>query len=178
MNTFDALNLIALGRAVKPSGESNLSFVARWYSKTFHTPLHVVINDLPIEDIWLAFFEERYQGMPRGELQEYIDLALETPEERNARIAAEEAEEAGNRAFEEMSAKASQKPVVTAPVTNPASLLSQVPGLPETKAEALPERLEPDIEMTFVDSSEMERLLDGGIGDTPKKPKPDPMSFR
>lgn len=159
-NPFDALNKIALAGAVKPDAESNLRFVMRWYSKTFSTPLHVVADELPIEDIWLAFFEERYRGMTRAELQEYIDLALETPEERNQREAAEQMEAASEKAFAEMSANAKPVPI---PVASPSDLLTQVPSLPETTLPTEQMQLEPDIDMKFVDPEEMERLLDGGM---------------
>jgi hypothetical protein len=174
MNTFDALNLIALKGATKPDAESNLRFVTRWYSKTFHTPLHVVANDVPIEDIWLAFFEERYHGMPPEELQTYVSMALETPEERRARIDAEENEAAADEAFaRQAEAAAKAKPVPIVPVHNPAELLSQVPSLPETTLPVV----EPDVEITFqeVDPEEMAALLEGSSG--PVK-KVDPASFR
>lgn len=175
MNTFDALNLLALSGAVKPTGESNLRYVMRWYSKTFHTPLHEVYH-LPVEDIWLAFFEERYHGMPREELQTYIDLALETPEERARRIDAEEAEIASERAFKEMTEKAAAaKPVELKVMPRPADLLSQIPALPETTLATPETPLEPDIEMTFVDPQEMEKLLEGGMGTQTKN---NPMSFK
>lgn len=166
MNLFDSLNRIALARAVKPDAESNLRFVLRWYSKTFSTPLHVVVDEIPVEDIWLAFFEERYAGMSRAELQEYVELALETPEERAARELAEEMEEASEKAFAAMAA--AQKPIPIPVNHAPADLLSQVPKLPETSLASMPDILEPNIDMKFVDPEEMERLLDDGMANQTK----------
>lgn len=170
MNLFDSLNRIALARAFKPDAEANLRYVMRWYSKTFATPLHVVIEEIPVEDIWLAFFEERYAGMTRNELLEYVELALETPEERAARELAEENEEASERAFAEMSAKAAKTPIPIPVNVSPADLLTQVPSLPETTLPAVMEPLQEGIEMTFVDASpeELDKLLDGGMANQTK----------
>lgn len=172
MNKFDALNLIALKGALKPDGESNLRYVMRWYSKTFFTPLHDV-PDLPIEDVWLAFFEERYHGMKREDLEEQVALALETPEERNSRVRAEEDAKAQEDAFVAMSekmARTAPKPVPLPANPDPAGLLSQIPNLPETMPDAANREavgpLEPDIKMTFVDPDEMERLMNGQLGDS------------
>lgn len=181
MNNFEALNLIALKGAVKPDAQSNLRFILRWYSKTFHTPLHQVGTEVPIEDVWLAFYEERYHGMDRTELQEHIDLALETPEDRRLRLAAEEAEEASEENFKALTEKAANPTKIT-PFKNPAELLSQVPNLPETKpGEApdipVPPMIEPDITMEFIDSEDMEKLLSGGNA-TETKTAVDPGSFR
>jgi hypothetical protein len=160
---LDSLNRIALARALKPDSEGAVRRVMRWYSKTFSTPLHVVMEEIPLEDIWLAYFEEEYEGLSQFELQQRIALALETPEERKKRLAEEEAEEASERAFAEMTAAAAQAPTPLPVNPAPAELL-KAPELPEATLPA--PVLEEGIEMTFVDASpeEMEALLSGGMG--------------
>lgn len=178
MNTFEALNLIALKGAIQPDAESNLRYVMRWYSKLFHTPLHVVMQEVPIEDVWLAFYEERYSGLKRDDLDEFIALALETPDERATRLDAEDAEVNADKAFAAMAEAAAVKPTALKVNANPADLLSQVPSLVETAVDAPMEPLEPDIEMTFVDPSEMEALLEGSTTGQATKQTVDPSSFR
>jgi hypothetical protein len=173
MDPLDAINFIALKHAAKPDAESNLRYVMRWYSKTFSTPLHQVMHEIPLEDIWLAFFEERYAGMEREDLEEHIAEALETPEERRARLTAEEEEKAGNDAFVRMTEEAAkatatkQEPVPFAP-----------PVMAETKPDA-PIEVPPDIAMTFVTPEEMEKLLGEGVAtETKEEPIVKDLSFR
>lgn len=66
--------------------------VMRWYSKTFYTPLDQV-EQLPLEDLLRAFFEERYENMAEDALeQERVEL-LKTDEDlkRDARQRDQEA---------------------------------------------------------------------------------------
>ena len=162
MNTFDALNLLALNAAKNPDSESNHRFVMRWYSKTFHTPLHVVMSQIPVEDVWLAFFEERYQNMDPEQLDEFIAQALETPEERRERLSEEEKDRAAKIADAEFVRKTEEM----------AAKKSEPPPLPETTPP--PPVIEPDVDITFVEvpPEEMEALLDA------PKQSSNPASFR
>ena len=176
MNTIEALRLIALKGAIKPDLESNTRFVLRWYSKTFNTPLPDVYN-IPVEDVWLAYFEERYHGMEPEELEHEVEMALEDPDARKEREMADEVEKASELDFAKMAenmanmAKAVEKvkDMATLAVPAPASIAPEAP---------LP--LEPDIEMEFITPEDMEKLLDGGMATETKPPKPkvDPMSFK
>jgi hypothetical protein len=78
VDNIKAVKLIALKNVmcagIDGSGrdvDAQWRLVARWYSKTFSTPLHIVDN-LPRLDIIQAFFEERYDSMDDGEL--HIEL--------------------------------------------------------------------------------------------------------
>jgi hypothetical protein len=165
MNVFEALSLRALRGVVSPTAESNQRYVMRWYSKTFHTPLHEVAN-LPIEDVWLAFYEERYSALEPQELKEEIALALETPEQKAEREAQEAQEAFSEAQFLKQTEEAAAKSKVTpAPLGIP-NLLDQVPAkLAETKPTDMPE----DITMEFVeDPNEIAKLLDGGMANKTK----------
>jgi hypothetical protein len=164
VSLFESLNLIALEGAVKPDGLSTMRYVMRWYSKTFHTPLHVVVNQVPMEDVWLAFYEEKYQGLSREELQEFIDLAMETPEEREARLIREAQDEISEASFMKMTEEAAKKQAEKkAETVDPASLLSQVPvmnkPLPQASLPDIP--VEPDIEIEFINPTSMDQMLEG-----------------
>jgi hypothetical protein len=97
MDLLKALQLQALGHVLldpekrKDSREYReywLRHIFRWYSKTFHTPLHVV-DAIPLHDILIAYFEERYEGMNEEQLEEERALMCETDIERKKRLADE-----------------------------------------------------------------------------------------
>lgn len=163
MSLFESLNLIALKGAVKPDGLSTMRYVMRWYSKTFHTPLHYVESEIPIADVWLAFYEEKYQGLSREELEEYISLALETPEQRAERLTNEARDQISEAEFAKMTEDAAKKKAVEAAVAKPvvpASLLNQVPVLPEVSLPE-PDFVQPDIEIEFMNPADMDKIMDG-----------------
>lgn len=56
------LKEIALSNVMDPDSEYFFRFVCRWYSKTFHTPLHEVIKLNPYI-IYLNYFEDGYSQM-------------------------------------------------------------------------------------------------------------------
>jgi hypothetical protein len=80
-----------------PDAEYNLRCIFRWYSKTFHTPLHVV-PELPLMSVLQAFHEERYREMRddparADELREEIRSLIESDEEAVERRMREDLEE-------------------------------------------------------------------------------------
>lgn len=88
-----AIQAIALRGIVDPTPESQVRYVCRWYSKTFSTPLHVVYGEIPLEDIFLAFFEERYRELDEEDLNTEILKATLTPEEYEEAVTLEELRE-------------------------------------------------------------------------------------
>ncbi len=87
MQLVRAIRLAAL-RAVlnqrvrdpKPDPEYFMRYVMRWYSKKFFTPLDQV-EQLPLEDILQAYYEERFEEMDDDHLEkERIDV-LKTDED-------------------------------------------------------------------------------------------------
>lgn len=174
MNKHQAFQLIALNSAKKPDYESNTRYVLRWYSKTFHTPLHIVY-DLPLDEIWLTYYEERYQEMTEEDLEAEIERVLETPDARNEREMAEELKKSEELTFMKM-AEQSRK--------DHKNLKSSLDKALETvknleTSVSLPEApvIEESIEMSFISDSEMEKLLNGDMAETPKK-EVDPLSFK
>jgi hypothetical protein len=170
MNKYEALRLVALQGAYKPDAESNVRYVMRWYSKTFHTPLHEVY-DLPLEDVWLAFYEERYQALEKEDLEDEVSKALESPEARNEREMEDEAEKASALEFAKMS-EAMNK------VAKTVDKVKETLGAMKTPEATLPPAapvVEEGIDMQFVDPEEMERLLSGGMA---TETKVDLMSFK
>lgn len=144
----EAMNLIALKGAAHPDFASQVRYVIRWYSKTFSTPLHVVEEEIPMEDVWLAFFEEKYEDMEPEELERAIEEALKTPDERNAEDDAAAADQIAEKKFLAMTESAAKAPNPPPPI---------VPVAPEPTPSP---QLEPDIQFEFVDDDEMARLLE------------------
>lgn len=81
MDLYESIQWKALKLIINPENEEFMNHVFRFYSKTFHTPLHIV-RDLPLEDVLLAYYEELYVNMSEEEREETIHLLLLTPEER------------------------------------------------------------------------------------------------
>jgi hypothetical protein len=81
MDNIKAIKLIALKDVMlEASAEAQWRKVARWYSKTFATPLHTV-DDLPRLDIILAYFSEHYENLEEGELHHELQELLK-PEDK------------------------------------------------------------------------------------------------
>jgi len=143
--------------------------VFRWYSQTFHTPLHQVV-DLDLEDVLTAYFEHRYEEMDEGEREREIQDLLETPEERTRKARAKDVERAEAFTFAEQAAKddarrAAKKKLADIKVQEEQRFKSgPVPEtqLPTVKAgTALKDlkELPPDIEMKFVSADSFEEML-------------------
>ena len=79
MNWLRDLRLLAMHAVVKESGDYNLRYIFRWYSRTFHTPLHVVEN-LPIDDILQHYYEVEYENLTDPERVTEIEHLLLNPE--------------------------------------------------------------------------------------------------
>lgn len=171
MDRYEALRLIALGGAYKPDSESNVRYVMRWYSKTFHTPLHEVY-ELPLDDVWLAFYEERYQALEREDLEAEVAKTLESPEARAEREMADEAEKASSMEFAKMSEGMAN---VTKMANKIKDSIDSVDRAPSSIPETAPPVIEENIQMEFVDDAEMEKLMNDGMA---TQTKVNPMSFK
>lgn len=89
---FDSVRLVAFNSVVNPDDEYALRHIFRWYSKTFHTPLHQVC-DIPLIDVLLAYYEESFEKMEEQELREERLKMSMTPEEWAEKLRNEEMEE-------------------------------------------------------------------------------------
>jgi hypothetical protein len=67
------LKEIALANVSDPSYEYYYRYVCRWFSKTFHTPLREVY-DMPMDQVFLAYFEEGYEKIAESDEGEDILL--------------------------------------------------------------------------------------------------------
>jgi hypothetical protein len=80
------LKEIALANVVDPNSEYFYRFICRWYSKTFHTPLHEVFT-LPFQDVALAYFEEGYEMMEEEDrfedMMKAVDPDFDSKEEES-----------------------------------------------------------------------------------------------
>jgi hypothetical protein len=105
LSLLAAVQADALWAVIDEDPEWEVRQVLRWYSRTFHTPLHEV-EELPPEDVFRAWFESRYEQMEHGELIDHARLVIETPEERAERIQREAEREDEDLAFLESALKA------------------------------------------------------------------------
>lgn len=81
MDVFESLQAQALLAVLEPDHDAWMRHICRFYSKTFHVPLPQVV-ELPVEDLVLAYFEDRFEEMDDDGRQEVLERLLETPEER------------------------------------------------------------------------------------------------
>lgn len=88
---IQALKIKCLEESINPTPESRLRSIFRWYSTTFHTPLHTV-EDLPLAHIFETFFDEMFARMSPEDIEDEIRLLTMTEAERR-QAENEEAEE-------------------------------------------------------------------------------------
>jgi hypothetical protein len=92
LSPYEAIKVSAIDSVVNKDDDYVLRYVFRWYSKTFHTPLHQVA-DIPVVDVLTAYYEELYEKMEVEELKEERMKSSMTPEEWAERLRQEEMEE-------------------------------------------------------------------------------------
>jgi hypothetical protein len=87
MDQIRALQIIALKEVLSktPSSDFQTRMVCRWYSKTFHTPLHIV-ESLPEFDVLQAYFEDQYETLNdsnegQAQIQKLLEDLSKTDEE-------------------------------------------------------------------------------------------------
>jgi glucan phosphorylase len=93
--SFDAsLRILAL-LAVRDKKDWDAAYrrVCRWYSTTFHTPLHQVF-DLDESFVLQHYYEHTFGELEDADWRREAQEAIETPEERQARLAREAIEDA------------------------------------------------------------------------------------
>lgn len=169
MNHYLALRLQALRAVLVPDEEATLRHVFRWYSRTFHTPLHEV-EDLPVEDVLRTFYEQSYEDLEEEARWAEVRELLETPEERKAKLRRKDEEKADAFEFSQFTAEQEQKKeeakrIADLKPENQKRL--QVREAPETTLPKAPmtavkdlKELPPNIEMRFLSDEEFESELD------------------
>lgn len=179
MDLFTAIRLRALKAVVQPDQEYFYRRIMRWYSKTFFTPL-AQVEDLPVEDVLQAYYEEEFANMSPEDLEKTRDEMLVTPEQHYESILAEEADEA--EMFETsriLQAEEQRKKLEARKLKDQkiADVQHRQAGpikpveLPETELPtAQPMKPPGNISMTFMDEADFERELEGfGNMTQPKK---------
>ncbi len=172
MDIFEAVKWAALrnvhfyrqGRDTSP--EYKLRKIFRWYSTTFHTPLHEV-DDLPLVDVLQAYWEQKLEDAE--DIQDEIDAMLESPDDLKQRqieedmadadtweIAQEELAAEAERAKEALKKK-SETPIAPA-VRHSKPGAEPVLAMQPTVAKA------PEIKMTFLPEDEDLDLEKDGFG--------------
>lgn len=173
MNYYDIFRYAALNSVLNPGTEYYMRLVTRWYSKTYHTPLHIVEEEVPLEDILLAYFEEKYEAMELDEREGVLAELTETDEQRVERLKKEDEEKVSEHIFTQMTATTIQK-------QDGSELDKAVPKLHKAAAkltnalknvgESLKEDMKkdpvemPEIDIKFVDDQEFEKLINGSGG--------------
>lgn len=93
MDYFDSIRIRALASVMSPDTDDFLDDVFEWYSQTYHTPLHVVKEDLALDDVMCAYFKSIYKAMNPEDRHNTAIWLLETPEERQARTKEDKADD-------------------------------------------------------------------------------------
>jgi hypothetical protein len=174
MDPIDALRYVAMRDVVDDTSEYRLRSIFRWYSKTFHTPL-VQVEELPLFEVLQTYFEVRYEDMSEQERQDEIVRLLETEEELAARKKAEdvadaEAEEFARQTEEQAKVKKTAKSKILEAAKNLEKNLDKLKEvLPKQEERAV--ELPPDIKMSFIEDSEFEEMLEGGMGSFERPPE-------
>jgi hypothetical protein len=146
---FHHLRVISAAEVTRraPSAAYSIRQIFRWYSKTFHTPLHVV-QDIPLYDVVQAYYESHYESMEDEALQEEVHKLILSEEEKFQQALQEDAEEYSLAQLErELAEEAKQQ----APQT--------IESIAESKKQEVPVEM-PEIKMSFLDLGEGADLLD------------------
>jgi hypothetical protein len=146
ISVYDAALYKAFLAAIKPDGDARYRSICRWYSKTFHTPLHEVY-DLAPEEVLEAHYEEILEEMPPEAREQRLSELLEDPEVKQQKKRFADKDAADEEEFLNMvrakaaveAAKHAVKKAQEQPV-RPAAKETQLPELEEM----------PDIKMDFV----------------------------
>jgi succinate dehydrogenase flavin-adding protein (antitoxin of CptAB toxin-antitoxin module) len=84
VDRLEALQATALLAVIRESDDYLVRRILRWYSTTFHTPLHQV-EELPFDYILTHYFETMYENVGDAKRRKYARLMSETDEERASR---------------------------------------------------------------------------------------------
>jgi hypothetical protein len=91
---FELAQIKAIHSAIEPSLESIWRIKCRAYSEKFHTPLHVVMNDLDPSFILQSLYEDQYNpSIVDEELEELYETLSRIKDPTFVRISAQETED-------------------------------------------------------------------------------------
>lgn len=191
MHVFEALKYKALRDTLRPNTDYYIRKVARWYSKTFATPLTEAF-ELPLEHLLQAFYESRFENMEQEDIDEELREMTETEEERKTKKTEEEKEQAAEDELLRLSVEANNNKLVdkankindlakprVKPLTNAlpdeftklSNVLKQTSDIIKQEMLTDPEDMPPDIDMNFEDDESFQRLIEMDSSEVPVKGK-------
>lgn len=128
-NIYEYLQTEAISGTLNRSDLAFFRKVCRWYSKTFHTPLHTVMECKVVQwdEILLSYYEENMSDLPYNQVydiacQEYIPELADQYEKENEEYAealVEEQQRTVERRKKKQEAKAKAEPKVEEPKEQP-----------------------------------------------------------
>lgn len=149
LGLFHQLRILSAAEVARkrPSAAYSIRQIFRWYSKTFHTPLHQVA-DIPLYDVIQAYYESSFESMEEEDFKKEIHELAMSKEEKEAFHFAEDAEEYSLKLLEQELAAAQEK----APQKTVESIAVNKPIEPKIEV--------PEIKMSFLDLDEGQNLLE------------------
>jgi len=145
MDILEAIKAKALNSVLKRDGDYNGRFVRRWYSRTFHTPLHIV-ERIPTLDLFEHYYESEFEALEPEERHAAIADILITPEQRRADSLLEAASDAGTEELMKIAVAEEAKREKDEPKPEAAS-----------DGQNVQTTLPPDIKMTFISEDDLEK---------------------
>ena len=161
---FEAIQLISLSnlynlRNNKPTTrEYDFNRIFRVYSKTYHTPLHVV-KGLPLHHVLTAYYDDLFESMEQDDLEEVrLDL-LKSQEERAEIKDADEASLLQDMADLVKEAEAAVGKIAELGKAKTAPLISHKGDVPLVNP-VMVDKPKPEIKMSFLSPEEMSKILE------------------
>ena len=107
---FELAEIKAINAALQPTLESVYRTRCREYSTLFHTPLHVVMNDLDPQMVLLALNEERFTPrIAEEEIDELMEILYKIKDPKYTRLSKEDLEEMVDAVLNRELARAEKK---------------------------------------------------------------------
>lgn len=144
---IDEVKLVAMRDVHNSENYYGIRRILRWYSEKFHTPLHVVERELPLEDVLQHYFEATFEDLDEVQRKSEIESLLETPEQKAERLKAEDADVAGDDDFLAMSAAQNKETKVSSAAkgfVEAAQKIIDKKAQEEQAAQPLTQKLEPE----------------------------------
>jgi hypothetical protein len=152
VDDLHAIALAALRAVIDEDPEYRMRRIMRWYSREFHTPLHVV-EELPTEDVLQAFFECQFESLSEKRRLKRAAELTETDEERAEREEQARKEEDADEDFMSALAKKTGAEKLAAPAAKKTALkVKEVAPQPVMQA---PTPDMPEIDMVFEDEGNL-----------------------
>jgi hypothetical protein len=81
--SYKEIESIALANVADPDSDYIYRKICRWYSKTFYTPLHTVLNELTFSHVLQAYFEEGFEKMEDEDLKDEMLRTIDPDYDEN-----------------------------------------------------------------------------------------------